>query len=89
MNCPKKSPYDDVLVDMLSHDGSVDTGRVSLIAYRLLMLVLALRAVSGGDVLVNVFGDIAGNMRGGVLVMSVELLAVATFEEQTKVRRMK
>lgn len=66
----------DVLVDMLSDDRSVDGGRVSLISDSLLVSVLSLGAVFCAVLFGDVFVDVARDMRSDVLVMSVELLLV-------------
>ena len=70
--------FNYVLVDMLSNNRSVDTGRVSLIADRLLMRVLSLLTVSDGNILGDVLGDVTSDMRSSVLMVCVELLAVST-----------
>jgi len=66
----------DVLVDVLSDNGSVDGGRVSLVSDCLLVSILALRAVLGRVLFRDVFMDVSGDVGSYVLVMSVELLLV-------------
>jgi len=66
----------DVLVDVLSDDGSIDGGRVSLVSDRLLVGMLALRTVLCAVLFRDVFVDVARDVRSNVLVMSVELLLI-------------
>jgi len=66
----------DVLVDVLSDNGSVDGGRVSLVSDCLLVSILALRAVLGRVLFRDVFMDVSGDVGSYVLVLSVELLLV-------------
>ena len=63
--------------DVLSDNGSVHAGRVRLLADRLLVRELALRAVARGVVLRDVLLDVARDGGGNVLVVGVDLLLVA------------
>jgi len=67
---------DDVLINVLPDDRSIDGGRVSLVSDRLLVRILTLRAVFGRVLFRDVFMDVSGDVGSYVLVMSVELLLV-------------
>lgn len=66
----------DMLVDVLSDDRSIDRGRVSLITDGLLVLEGTLGAVLGGVVLGDILSNVTLDLGSDVLVVSVDLLVV-------------
>ena len=68
--------FNDVFVDVLSDDGSIDRGRVSLITNDLLVLEGTLGTVLGGVVLGDILSYVTLDLGSDVLVVSVDLLVV-------------
>ena len=68
--------FNDVFVDVLSDDGSIDRGRVSLITNDLLVLEGTLGTVLGGVVLGDILSYVTLDLGSDVLVVSVDLLLV-------------
>lgn len=61
-----------MLVDVLADDRCVHRGGVRLVTDSLLVLELTLAAVAGSVVFVDVLLDVAGDLRGDVLVVAVD-----------------